>query len=759
MPCQGAGSARLKRGWRVISSSSATFTSRRARFEPRQRWAPTPNEVCGLVARSSRISFGASNRSGSRFAAPNTSTTRSPAFMSTPPTTASRFNVRAMACTGQSVRRYSSVAAGDWPAVLGQIGKVIGVLSEMPQRAADRARRRLQTGDEQQVDDVEHFVVGQRSAVELRSEQTRDHVGSRVGTALRDERSKVVVDLVRSVACDTLVVGSGEHDQLDPDIELSSVLNRKAAVLAEHHRRQHSRIHRCVEGRVAGRVVEELAGDLSCTWKQCVHSLWSEERQQDLAITDEVRWIDVERYQRTVGAERRKDHRRGNGERLPVVLCRVNRFVRCDRPEAAVAIAPRHRAAFVHRDVVVEDRVKRGPVKVEIEAWGMTIGHRWLSCQAMTRRRAGVDDFGLSVTADGPATVATWRHAYDELLSFTGDPISTLSTVNETDTSFVMGPVFNAAYRLLGGAQPTHPLVLADLDRLSVREHLGDDRERGHIAALRLLHSGEFLDAAERWDQITQEYPHDFTAYRFVHDVCLHIGDDTVRVPSARRAAEVWPTGSRGRGLAEGMLAFALEEVGDYDSAEGFGRSALAMSEGDAWARHALAHVYESTGRHDDAIELLLPPSDRWTQQNLFSNHLWWHVGLRLLNHGDTDGAIAMSDAQLRSVTPFGLADSTSLLWRLQLAGADVGDRWLPQVDAWSRCDALNTCGFLDLHAALAFAAANDLLNGSRLRDGAARRGERSVYNGRTFQGTIVPLVTGVLAFGEDDLRSARVNS
>ncbi len=364
--------------------------------------------------------------------------------------------------------------------------------------------------------------------------------------------------------------------------------------------------------------------------------------------------------------------------------------------------------------------------------------------------------FGPRVSAADDASRHAWWSAFDQMTHFRGDPVATLDPVNEADPAFVMGSVFTLTYRLLGGVDPADPAVAGDVARLHQRSARGDAREQRHVAAALSLHAGEFLAAATAWDAITLDHPDDFAAFRFTHDVCLHIGDDTVRLPSAERAAAAWPVGAREHGLTHGLLSFSLEEVARYDEAVEHGRIALDADPDDLWARHALAHVYESTDRHDDAIELLVPSSSSWQEQTLLSNHVWWHLGLRLLASGDLAGALTVFDDHLLSTTAFGLSDATSLLWRFDLASSDTVDtasRWSVLADRWSTNQQRHTCGFLDMHAALAFAAAGDHPAAGSFWAGVAVSHATGVsYNDTTFRETVVPLVAGIRAVGERDL-------
>ena len=162
------------------------------------------------------------------------------------------------------------------------------------------------------------------------------------------------------------------------------------------------------------------------------------------------------------------------------------------------------------------------------------------------------------------------------------------------------------------------------------------------MRALELLAAGDFTAAAGVWDRIASA-ERDFAAVRFAHDVYLHVGDDERRLASSSHAVEAW-RGKPGWGFVAGQHAFALEEVGRYGAAEELGWTALAIDADDLWARHALAHVYESTDDTPAALDLLEGSVDRWDEQDLLATHIWWHLALRLLARGDRAAAVAVFD-------------------------------------------------------------------------------------------------------------------
>ena len=67
------------------------------------------------------------------------------------------------------------------------------------------------------------------------------------------------------------------------------------------------------------------------------------------------------------------------------------------------------------------------------------------------------------------------------------------------------------------------------------------------------------------------------------------------------------------------------------------------------------------------------------------------------------------------------MIDASALLWRLQLRGVDLGDRWDALADRWAVVSDASTYAFNDLHAMMAFVGADRMGDAARLLDAQAQ--------------------------------------
>ncbi|GBR16402.1 tetratricopeptide repeat protein [Gluconobacter frateurii] len=134
-----------------------------------------------------------------------------------------------------------------------------------------------------------------------------------------------------------------------------------------------------------------------------------------------------------------------------------------------------------------------------------------------------------------------------------------------------------------------------------------------------------------------------------------------------------------------GMLAFGFEQCHDLDAAEGSARRALEMDPSEPWAQHALAHVFLTQGRIEEGIAFLEARSAGWERLTSFMyTHLWWHLALFYLAQNRVTDALKIYDEHCWSRERSFSQDqvgAVSLLVRLELADADVGQRWADLAD------------------------------------------------------------------------------
>jgi hypothetical protein len=126
-----------------------------------------------------------------------------------------------------------------------------------------------------------------------------------------------------------------------------------------------------------------------------------------------------------------------------------------------------------------------------------------------------------------------------------------------------------------------------------------------------------------------------------------------------------------------------------------------------------------------------------------------------MLAHGEPAAAIDVLDRHLISTTAFGLCDSTSLVWRMELAGVDVGDRWQRLAGQWSTIKERHNAAFVDVHAAMVYAtvggaAADRFWIGLEV----SHEGDRS-ENGVTFDKVVKPLAAHLRAYRHGDRQDA----
>ena len=370
------------------------------------------------------------------------------------------------------------------------------------------------------------------------------------------------------------------------------------------------------------------------------------------------------------------------------------------------------------------------------------------------------DPRGNATSTGSRAALEASERALWRMLSFYGVPLDDLDEAIAADPSWLLPRVMKAGFLL----NLTEPGLVGDaravLDAAEPLVTGANERERGHLAALRRVERGDWQGAADAWGALLQAGPRDMLALQWALLFDFYRGDAAAL---RERVAAVLPSWRADDPLTPYVLghhAFGLEESGRYAEAETVGRRALAIEPRVPWAIHAVAHVMEMQGRHGEGGAWMASSRPSWGVGNGFAGHLGWHEALFALEARDHAKALALFDLYLHAgATEITLQrlDAASLLWRLALHGADVGDRWQRLVAGWPLDDAAagasRTGGsaFNDVHIVLALLGAGERERAGRwmrasLEHAAAHGGP---WNRDVARAVAAPLMEGLVAFAD----------
>jgi len=365
---------------------------------------------------------------------------------------------------------------------------------------------------------------------------------------------------------------------------------------------------------------------------------------------------------------------------------------------------------------------------------------------------------GVPLGTTSTAASDLYERSLRHLVGFYGDPFATFDQMIAADPGWGLAHVVKANLILTMTEPALLPDARAALDAAATLMIRASTRERDHLAAARLALEGRWGDACAAWDAILQRHPRDMLALITAHLFDFYRGDARNLRARVARVLPEWDDGDPLYPYVLGMHAFGLEECNLYPQAEEAGRQALARDPLGPWAIHAVAHVMEMQGRYIEGADWLTERRQDWAENNGLAVHNWWHAALFDLESLETDAALAMYDANIggsASVVNLQWLDCAALLWRIDLLGADVGDRWTSLAKDW--IDPVGHAGyyaFNDAHAMLALlgsgdtARAQSLLTAARLQEAH----EATSDNHAMAREVGLPLMNGLLAFERGDM-------
>ncbi|MDM0106426.1 tetratricopeptide repeat protein [Variovorax sp. J22R24] len=365
---------------------------------------------------------------------------------------------------------------------------------------------------------------------------------------------------------------------------------------------------------------------------------------------------------------------------------------------------------------------------------------------------SSLDARGCSVTGATPSALAAYERALAAYQSWRNGVEPALATALQEAPDFVMAHALQA-YLLLCSRDPRR----VRLARSVLARAAGlpaNPRERLHLAAITAALADDYARAKTRLGEVLEQHPLDVLALQVAH-MFDHVTGDVARMHD--RVASVLPSWSRevqGYHAVLAMHAFSLEESGEYGHAEDVACAALALNPLDARAHHAMAHVFEMSERADAGLRWMNAHRDFWSVDTVVATHAWWHLALFHISQHRFDDALGLYDLRVRA-GPSGeiadLIDASALLWRVELAGGDTGQRWAEIATAWDACIDDGFCSFNDLHAMLAFVGARDWDRATRLERALVRSQARPTRHGESTREVGLPSCRALIAFGRGD--------
>ena len=343
-----------------------------------------------------------------------------------------------------------------------------------------------------------------------------------------------------------------------------------------------------------------------------------------------------------------------------------------------------------------------------------------------------------------------------------GDPLGSLALAIAEAPDFAMARLFEA-YLRAGGRDPSG---VEEAARILGQIHFArlNSRERGHFAALSAAVAGEYEATGALLGSVLSEFPRDALALQVAHSVDYVRGEVAALKNRNEAALPAWSSATPGFHAVLAMLAFGLEENGEYGRARETALEALAHDPRSIRSHHTVAHVLEMQGRATEGARWMEARQAFWDTEGPMATHQWWHFGLFRIGADDLPGALAIYDVRLAAAprATSDLIDASALLWRLHLRGRDLSGqgfdlsgRWRALAEHWAPHAADAYCAFTDMHAMMAFAAAERTDLARTLLAAQAQRILKRGTNSAMTRLVGLPASRALLAFGRRDYAAA----
>ena len=359
------------------------------------------------------------------------------------------------------------------------------------------------------------------------------------------------------------------------------------------------------------------------------------------------------------------------------------------------------------------------------------------------------DRYGLRMSTSSPTAAEHYVEGVDLLLSQNFGPEEAFRKATEADEGFALA---HAALSVMLMLRAEVAEAKASVERASALASGISRRERRHVEAISLYVNAKGPQSLALIREHLDEVPRDALMLRLASRLFLLgcSGAGVANFPQEMLALLEGVESDYGDDWAFlGQYAFAHHESGLLEEARRLGERSLELLPTNANASHSVAHVFFETGDAIGGTDFLADWLTTYDPRAPFHVHLSWHLALFELAMCRYDRVLELYETDIRpsvqAKSPLSLADSASLMWRIQMyGGVAPSGAWEEVRDQAAPAAKAPGPAFRDAHAALAFASSGDEASFGRMVDGL----EDLASQGNALAREVtLPLVRGIGAF------------
>ena len=367
------------------------------------------------------------------------------------------------------------------------------------------------------------------------------------------------------------------------------------------------------------------------------------------------------------------------------------------------------------------------------------------------------DRYGLDLTTSSDAARDAYIEGCDLLLTAYPGTIPALNRAIAADPTFALAHAAKARALQMGGDIANAKESLAKAKTLAANL---TEREAGQIAILDLLLSGQAGAALTQIRSHLDVWPRDALLLSTTASQLGLIGLSG-RPGREQELADLLDSLAPHYGddwWFNAHYAMALSETSQQATARPLIERSIAENPRNAYAAHALGHLYYEMNEHDAAAAFMKSWLSEYPRDGGLRGHLHWHLALSNLQIGNGAEALDLfteafvpEKSQGRALVM--MADAASLLWRSELAGQPRDPARWRAVHAFAHEMFPQAGGpMADWHIALADAVTGD----DSALEARTQQIDALVQAGEFPCGPAVPsLLRGIAAFERQDYAAA----